>query len=237
MTEGNMDSGQPSGTLEQPTQDVSGGAGDQPHSSVDAKAFETALRELQGQVRALQSDKDRGVHEVKSQIKDLMKQFEWVKKAEARGLSPEEIEEQLELKALLAERRRGASPDSSPDDAVGKNADGNRAQAASVDANAILSPLGLQANDPEVIAILREKDFTAQLAKLAELSGNRKAQEQAKRAPNPAQVLPVGGGQSVQAEDLESLTAELAKEMGAPSPNMNRVRELSKKQAALLPKR
>src|SRR3990167_3181581 len=232
MTESNMDSGQPSGSFEQPNQNVSAGAGGQPHSSVDAKAFETALKELQGQVRALQSDKDRGVHEVKSQIKDLMKQFEWVKKAEARGLSPEEIEEQLELKAFLAERRRDASPDSSPDDAAG-----SRAQAASVDANAILSPLGLQANDPEVIAILREQDFTAQLAKLAELSGNRKAQEQAKRTPNPAQVLPVGGGQSVQVEDLESLTAELEKEMGAPSPNMKRVRELSKKQTALLPKR
>ena len=231
MTESNMDSGQPSGSFEQPNQNVSAGAGDQPHSSVDAKAFETALKELQGQVRALQSDKDRGVHEVKSQIKDLMKQFEWVKKAEARGLSPEEIEEQLELKALLAERRRGASPDSSSDDAAG-----SRAQTANVDAKAILTGLGLEANDPQVVEALREQDFVAQLAKLTEIAATKKTQAN-KPSPNPAAIMPTSGGISVQGEDLDTNTAELEKALRQPSPDMKKVRELSAKQQALLPKK
>jgi hypothetical protein len=203
MTDSNMDSGLSGGTGGTPSQPGSGSAGDQQHSSVDVKALEAALKELQGQVRSLQGNKDRGVNEVKSQVKDLMKQLEWVKKAEARGLSPEEIEEQLELKALLAEKRGSSLPTSSP-----AQADGNRQQVASPDTTAWLKSVGLTDTDPDVVAAYRDHgDEPGQLAQQL-LNITAKRQQVQQRPPNPAQVLSGGGGVTVSGVSRQSLQAE-----------------------------
>ena len=228
----NTDGGQPSGTVGQPTQPVSASAGDKQHSSVESvDRLEAALRELQGQVRALQGEKDRGVHEVKGQVQTLMKQLEWVERAKARGLSLDEIEEQLELKALLQGNKQGNSPTGSPVAAAG-----SPAQVAGIDTQALLSNLGLNANDAEVIQALRDGDFGAQLGKLASLSAAKKAQQPA-REPNPAALMPSVGGQSVPVENLETISAELEQELAKPIKDMKRIRELAAKQKALLPQK
>ena len=224
MTDQNiMDGGQSSGTGGEPTQPVSQGAGDQQHSDAVTR-LETVVKELQGQVRSLQGDKDRGVNEVKSQVKDLLKQLAWVEKAKARGDTPEEIEEQLELRELLAERRdRTGSPNASS-----ATATGNRQQVTGPDATVVLSTLGLDAQDAQVVQI-QAAGLTPADEALAFIQLAHQRKQALEQPAKPAQVMSGGGGSTVPNE-LGAKMAHLQTLL--KNPTLNRI-EIDKLQTEL----
>jgi len=192
---------------------VSGGAGGMPilPASPDAtvpspdagKALETALQKikwLEGEVNTLKSDKDKGVAKVAKEVVTLSEQFKKYDKLRARGMEPEDIERQFELDALLAERR-GASGTSVP-----SGMGGNQSQSAGDLTAVLLSPMGLLANDPEVIKIQRDEvDPLQQVVKFANLAQQRQAAQAT--PPNPAIVASAGTGVTV-STTTEALLAE-----------------------------
>ena len=221
MDESNMESAPSSGAQGQPSPGVSGSSGGQPSSPVDGSAFEAVLKklnELDSQVRAFQSGKDKGIAKLSKEFDNLSEQFARYEQYRQKGLTPEQASREIQLDDLLAERRSAVSqaPPAAP-----ANLGGNQAQGPDTDSvvESFLKVAGLDANSADVVQILRgSADPIAQIGKLSALAEQRKAQ--AAVPPNPAAVLPGGGGQSVPEPDLAVQYAERLKQIprgpGAP---------------------
>ncbi len=228
MTDTNMEGGQAAGSVEQPNQPVSATESDQQLSPVDVKALKTVLKdwkEFQGQLRALQQDKDRGVRKLSQDFKELSEQFKRYEQLKARGFDQDEIERQMELDALLAERRGTPAPTDVPPGGGG----GTPKQAASVDTAALVQLIGLDANSPEVLAVIRDHsdDTLAQLSALTDLGQKKRAVQQT--PPNPAQIMSSGGGATAP-DQIETLNSRLSELMKSPTQNLT---EINKVQAEL----
>jgi len=235
MDETTKDVVQPEGGgQETPTPEASPPATEQGSPSGESQ-LEAALKkinELDGQVRALQSDKDRGVARVSKEVKDLSKQIERYEQWKELGKSKEEALRELQIDELLASSQpESAEVPPKEEPAVQPKAAGEEYL------NPYLESLGLEDSDPDVIDILRKnRDPASRIIAMSELSKSRK---QAQAPPNPAAVQPTGAGGAVQPETLESVTEQLNRELAKPaSPETRaRIRELGKKQKELLPKK
>jgi hypothetical protein len=200
-----------------------------PVSPVDTKALEATVKELTAQVRALQSEKDKGVAKVSKEVQSLSEQFKQYEKLKARGLEPEEIVERMELQELLAERR-GSKP--SADVPSGKA--GTQTQEASVNVTEWLPIMGLDANDPKVVQVLASG--LEPMDQLTALRGvwdqNKKAQQQ---PPNAAQVMSAGAGTTTTGDTVDTLTDQMRELQKEPMKNYRKIQELSAKLRPLLP--
>ena len=191
--------------------------------------------DLTGLVRALQSDKDRGVAKVQTQVDGLSEKLESYHRRREQGLTETEAQRAEVLDQIVSERiaptpdRLTVSQDSVP------------AEQAPVTVEAYLSPIlrltGLDANDPEIIELLRtERDAAKRITAIGELAEARN--EAPKTQPNPAAQLAGGGGQAVEEGTLESVTEELKEVLAMPATpaTRKRIQELGKQQKELLPK-
>lgn len=227
----NTESDQPVvGEQETPKPDTSPPADDKQTSSVTAEPLEVVLQRLEaieGTVKGLQSDKDRGVHKVSKKVDSLAEQIAKYEEKRKSGLKPEAALRDLQIDELLAERDQ-----SSQTDAPVQDAGGTVSLPAGVDAQ-VLEGLGLEANAPEVVELLRGDNV--KLNDFLELAIQQRLKDQ--QPANPAAISPTGSGDAVGPDDLEAVTAELTAEMGKEKLDMKKITALRTKQSALLPRK
>lgn len=202
----------------------------QPSSPASEPSLADVLKivtSLDAQVRSLQGNKDKGIAKVSRRmdtVEELLAEFNalkaegWTEKQALRLMSRDELSDK---------------PSIEPEPAATVAKGGNLSNSANVDTDALLIAAGIQPNDPEVTTLYRSGKTT--LTDIAQFIVERKARASA--TPNPAQVLPGSGGQSLNAQpELDEITTELARLMDHPTANWNKIRELQEKQKALLPK-
>ena len=202
-------------------------------SAVDEASLKAILEPL---VRAeydlrAQSIKDKRIAIQEGRITGIEDTLAQLKELQADGMSEKQAIQYVKMEELLASQGQ-TSPTEAPPAEV-------PAEQPAVAVGDYLSPIlkmaGIDANDPEVITMLRdERDPIKQINAVTALAEARKQTT----PPNPAAVLPSGGGKAVPTETLESVTAELQAELAKPSTPATRVRiqELGKKSKELLPK-
>lgn len=179
--------------------------------SDDLEAVNRKVRELEGLVRQLQGDKDRGVQKALNEVTSMREQLNQYEKLRSKGLDVEAALDQMEIQQLLQERRTTRQSTGVPVQGGG----GTPPQSATVDHTTLLSQLGLDPNAPEVLnvvrstsdPVMREATFRA----MAALRGSTP-----KPAPNPAQQVPMGGGTSVSERTIEDVEADLARIRNKP---------------------
>lgn len=182
---------------------------------------------LDAQVRALQGNKDKGIAKVAKRLDTFEERL-----AEFNALKAEGLSEKVALR-LMRQESLTEEPGIEPEPAAAVAKGGNLSNNPNVDTDALLIAAGIQPNDPEVTRLYREGKTT--LMDVAQFIVERKARATA--TPNPAQVMPGTGGQSLNAQpELDEITTELARLMQNPSANAAQIRKLSEQQRALLPK-
>lgn len=230
MTE-NMESGQDLGGQGVPNPDASGGDVQQssPVDGVSLADVLTVVKNLEGQVRALQSDKDKGIAKVGKQVNDLAEQMAKYESYRESGLKPEQAIREMQIDALLA-----GQPNEGSTEVLPKEEGGTEPKVASADHKVILQQLGLQPNDPKVLEVLREKDnFIDQVVSFAALATEKAKTQQT--PTNAAQVMPSAAGATT-TETIDSLTEELNEKMLEPGKNMKRIQEIRKMLKEQLPR-
>ena len=183
MTESNKDGGPAVGTGAAPTAPDSGAPGVS-GGSVDASQLQATLDTLTQQVQSLaktvstiQSGKDRGVRKVEKEVSEIRQMLSDYEKLKER-LGEDGASEQIEIKRQLAEIQ--ASLNSLPAQPAGNGA------GRAVDVAKVVADVGLDPQDPEVVAELTSKVWTDH--KDAELAAMKLALRKAnKPVPTPAQ--------------------------------------------------
>ena len=210
-----------SGTPGSPNQDASQAAS--PASAIDIEALAKALEPRLATLveKQWQSGKDKRIAGLQGKVDGFEKQLARYLELTGQSLDQKALRD-LKIEEFLAQQSGGSSVEAAVSEAAGNR----KADTPSVDEE-ILSVMGLDAKDPEVVSLLKSgatvKDF-------ATLASRKKAVP-----ASPAGVMSSPGG-SAQAESLETLTAELLELQRDPMKNWKRIQEVGAKQKALLPK-
>lgn len=235
MTEPQLESGQELGDQEKPSAEPSTTDAQQP--SIDVTAVVEALiahPELATFVdkraeRQWQSGKDRRIGKQESRMDDFESRLARLTEWRERGKSQKEALLFMKMEDQLADSNASPLPEISPTGEVG-----SQTQETPTDTQAILDIMGLDANDAEVVIILREEqEKLAQIGKFTALAEQRR---QAKKAIQPAQQMPGAGGGVFEGDNLENITAQLNEELAKSVKDPKRIKELRKKHDELLPK-
>ncbi|HEX7975667.1 MAG TPA: hypothetical protein VF498_14750, partial [Anaerolineales bacterium] len=201
--------------------------GEQP-SAVDYEALAKALEPTLARMveRQWQSGKDSRIAKLTGKVDDFESRLARFKELQSSGMSEMAAKEFMKLESQIAQSQpdvpqTGASPTPQP---------GSQGQATdSFDRAAFLRQAGIDPNDPEVTALVREGKTA--LVDLAGLVVKRGAQP--KVQPNPATYIPTGTGGAVP-DEIETVTQQLTSAMRNPVANRKLIQELSAKQEALL---
>jgi hypothetical protein len=194
MTDNHGDSGLTTGTVDtnQPSSQGEGGK----QGSVDALKLQSALEaitkkveEIDARSKALQGDKDRGVVKTNKDVEELKRKIAEIEKYRKAGFDDDSAIEEISFRdsvRILKDQIATLNPASA----------GNGA----VDVAKVISEVGLDAQDPEVVAAFAGKQFTdprdAELAalKLAMRKANKPQPSDADRASSP--ISPPSPGKS-----------------------------------------
>jgi len=228
MSANSMDGGLPAGTGDSqppasPVQSPQGSPASEPTIADVLKK----MADIDAQVRALQGNKDKGIAKVSKRLDQFAEQLAEFNELKAQGLSDKVAMKLMRLDNLTDEPVTGTEP------AAVVDKGGNLNHNPNVDTDALLRAAGIEPNDPEVTQLYRQgKTGVADIAQfIVERKGRAAVQ------PNPAQVLPVGGGQSLSSgNELAEIDEQLARLMLNPTQNMVEIRKLSARQKELLPK-
>jgi len=204
-----------------------------PSSPVDAvtlEALHKAVTMLTGEVNALKSGKDKGIAKVATKVNDLEETIKQYEKYRQEYQTPDKALREMKVDAMLSGRENGSY---STDVLDGKS--GNSAQPAGVDYTGFINAMGLQANDAEVVAAITTGGETLDVInRLTDLANKRRQSPKPPAQPSP---LPSSGGGTLPGEEtLDDVTAKLDVAMSQPIQDMPLVRELRKRQLALLNK-
>jgi len=230
MTANELESAGQGGAGEEPTPQPSPTPG-QPASGVDVEALAEALvPKLQPFIdqsveRQWQSGKDRRIGKLEGAVSDIKSVLDEFNSWKKQGVSDEEALWRMEVSRKLSTREEPSPQDQPP---------GTRPPAANAETQAILQELGLDANNPEVVKVMRDTTDPMKLVlNLAKLSVTRTPPP----SPNPAQAQPAGGGGQSVGNDVETLTQELnaIHQRGRRTPaDQKRADEISAQLAQLL---
>jgi hypothetical protein len=203
-------------------------------SAVDEASLKAIIEPLiQAEVeKRTQSVKDKRIAKQESRISGLEDTLAQYKELQAEGMSEKQIVQFMKVNEFLASQGQEALPVAPPTE--------EPAVQPTVAPDALLSSVlnlaGLDSNDADVVEIIRANPNSpaAQIIAVNQLVESRKKTT----SPNVGAVLPSGGGQALETETIESVSAELHAELLKPaSPETReRIRELGKKQKELLPK-
>lgn len=171
---------------------------------------------LDASYRAIQSEKDKGVHRVGTEVEAIKQRIDEVLALSQKGLDAEEIEHRLQVKAILQGRTLPPAP------SVGTEGQG----AVSVEAMlGFVKDAGLSDNDPEVIQLMTAKAPAEAYYKLA----IRKLKSP---APESAGVQPTKPEGTIH-KDVNALAADYGKEMIAARGNKTKCEEIKRKYQSL----
>lgn len=228
MSANSMDGGLPDGTgasqtPASPVQNPQGSPASEPTIADVLKK----LADMDAQVRALQGNKDKGIAKVAKRLDDFEERLTEFNELKAEGYSDKRALQFMRLNSLAEE------PGAEVDPAAVVDKGGNLSHNPNVDTDALLRAAGIEPNDPEVTQLYRQGKTG--VVDIAQFIVERKGRDAVQ--PNPAQVLPVGGGQSLSSgNELAEIDEQLARLMLNPTQNMVEIRKLSARQKELLPK-
>ena len=164
-------------------------------SAVDEASLKAIIEPLVQDAfdRGAQSTKDKRIAKQESRISGLEDTLAQLKELKDDGLSEKVAIQFLEMREQL-----GSQSQEVPADAPPAQEAAPQAQAAVADyLSPILTATGLDANDAEVVELLRkERDPFKQVSALAELANTRKTAQEV--PANTAAQLPSGSGQVVE---------------------------------------
>ncbi len=173
-------------------------------SAVDEASLKAILEPLvQAEVeRRTQSVKDKRIAKQESRISSLEDTLAQLKELQADGMSEKQAIQYVKMEELVASQGQEVPAVAPPPEVP--------AEQPRVAESDYLSPIlkmaGIDANDAEVITMLRdERDPIKQINAVTALAEARKQIS----PPVPANVLPSGSGQAVVSEDLDSLSKRL----------------------------
>jgi hypothetical protein len=191
---------------------------------------EPLVEELLG--RQTQSVKDKRIAKQESRISSLEDTLAQLKDLQADGMSEKQAIQYVKMEELLTSQGQEVPAAAPPAEEPAV-----QPKVASEDyLSPILKMAGLDVNDSDVIAILRDESSPfKRITAIEALSETRKQ----KPPLTPGAALPSGGGKAVETETLESVTAELQTELDKPvtPATRARIKELGKKHKELLPKK
>lgn len=203
MDVNDMEGGAPSdGARGSPNPDVSNGQPAVP-SPVTAPELETVLKvvkDLETQVRALQSGKDKGIAAVQREIKELKatrEQFDHYRQLVEKGSDPDEAFKEVRRTAMLDELLARFDTRQEIVDIPGKSEVGNPQPKAGPATDVDPSVFGLDPNLPEVVELYKRGEATLdnfyQLAQRVKTRGVVQ--------PDAGAILPTGGGKALPDKD------------------------------------
>jgi hypothetical protein len=202
-------------------------------SAVDVEA----MKEIFGPMiedafsRQSQSVKDKRIAKQESRISSLEDTLAQFKELQAEGMSEKQAVQYMRTQEFL-----DAQGEQVPTDAPPATEPAVPATVAVDDSlSAILNLAGLDANEADVLALLREnKELPERIVAINSLAETRK---QAQTNPAAAgNVLPSGTGASVSEETLETTSEQLDAELAKEKKDFEKIKELRKKNLELLPK-
>jgi hypothetical protein len=194
---GEPTAGQPAGPVTPP--------GAEPTSQgeqVTIEGLSSRLDQLEKSFGKRQSAKDKGVEDAKkdaaqakSEVQEMRDILDRFQELTAGGMSREDAEFRMRTEAFMSQL--------SPEGGIGQpSGPAPQQEAPSVDPQAVLTAVGLEATDPEVTAILgKGGDPTPALI---ELSNKRKM------PANPANVMPTGSGPAPKGDLWDQYQKEVA---------------------------
>lgn len=203
-------------TETEPQSNVEGENGASPSADITATIL-ARIDKIDGAVRALQSNKDKGVRRVESRLNEIAPVMEQVRALIANGVTDpdaitREIEYQEMRRRILGEQEQ--EPSSTDDESVGNG----RALEMDGMLQQVATGLGMKLDDPEVVAVIRTKQGADAVAAIAELAKKRA------QAPTPTLAsAPAVSGGTVQSSEAKE--AALVQRLGElqKSPSQNRV--------------
>jgi len=183
-------------------------------ATLTIESLQKEIADLTGQVRALQSGKDKGTFKLEKKVDDLEKAIAQYEDLRGEGLSRARAIREMKLDALLQEQ----TPEEPAPASVQPPPGSAPAEPTRLDVEAVLKAFGLDAADPQVLDVMRkEKDFASATVAFANLAVQRR------QAPNPAVLQNTGGGSAVQqVDDLEAIEKKLAVLKAQPPHLMDR---------------
>jgi hypothetical protein len=194
-----MESDLTQGGPQEPTEEPSGGSDDERSSSIDVSTFEAALQRiesLESQLSGVQSKKDRAVAKTNKRLDHFSERLDSYQRYIEEGLTPAQARRELQIDELL---QGTAGDDTRPEEPAG-----SRGKDADVDAET-LETLGLGANDPNVIKMLRDGNTVTDFIRYA----GQQRQKQQNRKPQPSTVATTGEGKvTTSQEELRVLKSQ-----------------------------
>ncbi len=232
MPSNDQDSGQQAGAGGEPTQPIAA-SGDQPISDENMETFVSALIGNPLFIGAIderaerqwKSGKDRRIGKLTDRQDDLESVVAKFTELTSGGMSSDDALHRMQVDRFMGQQEPGEpAPQSEPG--------GSGTGVASVDITASLKVLGLDANDPKVVEMLRGgKDSPADFVQLA-----ISRQSQTTSPPNPAGVMPTGGGGGgTDDQTADAIVARMQVLQQNPTKeNLETLKELDKKLADLM---
>lgn len=209
----NMEYVSSGGTADPPGQPASPGGA--PPSAVDAealaKALEPTLKRLVEQ--QWQSGKDSRIAKLTGKVDGFEAQLARLQELMGKGLSQEDALWRMKVEDSLA-----TQPEI-PQAAAPKAGTATPPPAPGFDLDAFLKAAGIDPNDAEVTAMVR--DGRTGLPDIASLVVKRASQP--KPTPNAAQAMPTGSGGTAAGETVEDIDRQLAELRKKPAYQISRV--------------
>ena len=162
--------------------------------------------------RAGQSVKDKRIAQLQGSVDDFEARLTRLQELTKTGMSQEQALTWMKVQDLANPQQQPPAPipPQGTDDYL----------------KTFLAATGLSDRDPGVLDVLyRVSDPLAQVKELSDLASKKR---QAPLAPNPAAVLPTGGGAPVEAgDDLDALTEKLTRLQKDPLKNIQEIKRVS----------
>jgi hypothetical protein len=224
MTDNELESGQTNVSRQAPPAGLTQGTGVE-QASIDAVKLQGTLEtltkrldEIEKGYRTFQGERDKGTKDLKREVGELRSVLGDYEKLKAKGLDLDEAVEQIELKQSMAEIKQILSG-SLPAKTIAGSVGGGATESARV-----VKDLGLDAADPEVVALLGRNLPTVELAIEA---GKMLAHKATLPNPTEAQRAALKGSAPTGARSAEVVEAELVAERRI-DPFSKKRKELSK---------
>ena len=162
--------------------------------------------------RAGQSVKDKRIAQLQGSVDDFEARLTRLQELQGKGMNQDQALLYMRMQDMVTPPQQPAAPipPQGTDDYL----------------KTFLAATGLSDKDAEVLDVLyRVSDPLAQVKELSDLAAKKR---QAPLAPNPAAVLPTGGGAPVDVgDDLDALTEKLTRLQKEPLKNIQEIKRVS----------
>ena len=201
-----------------------------PGPSPDLTALQQEVERLQSNVSGLQSAQDKGLSEFNTRLDGFDAKLDRYDQLIADGFSPTQARRELAVDDLIASRNGQTSQPVDPAPVGEANQPAQPPQANPLDLSGMIKAVGLDANDTQVIELIRQHG--ANPSRLSEALINHKMGLASNPAPAASVAAPQGGSDLGGTGDVSELITQANKELAA----LPRGAESARQRAVILDK-